>query len=120
MELKLTCPRKKIIEKFKVRYNLLNQRVTSRNLLDSKIFQFADVVFDNIRELEKTLFVRSASNVAQLVAELDRRFKTLESFVAKEETRRANTPQALIAVFMPLTERKVDPSPIFSRPIKRR
>lgn len=89
---KLTTTRKKTLEKFKIRYNALNRRVIKRNLRAPEIFRAADVIFDNIRELEKTLFNQTAAEVAELAAGLDRRFGVLESFVAKtkrvEQTRR--------------------------------
>ncbi|MBP3556112.1 MAG: hypothetical protein J6K20_00190 [Thermoguttaceae bacterium] len=45
-------------------------------------------------------------------------YKDAQAF--NEETHRVNVDGELIAVFTVLTERKVEPSPVFSRPIKRR
>lgn len=137
MEFTLTySPKKisseKILESFKARYDALNERVWRRKLRDPEIFEVADVVFDNIERLEWERYYRTSKEIAEAASEVDRQLRILEAFVVrnelkkgytppkKEKTRQANTPQALIAVFTVLTERKPEPSPVFSRPIKRR
>ena len=132
MRFTLTYSPEKILESFKARYDALNERVIARKLRDSEIFEVADVVFDNIERLEWERFYRTAKEIAEAASEVDRQLRILEAFVIrnelkkgyrppkKEKTRRANVSREFIAVFMPLTERKVEPSPVFSRPVKRR
>lgn len=137
MEFTLTYSPKKIsseriIEGLKDRYDALNERVWRRKLRDSEIFEVAEVVFDNIERLEWERYYRTSKEIAEAASEVDRQLRILEAFVVRNElkkgyrppkkgkTRRANVDEELIAVFTVLTERKVEPSPIFSRPIKRR
>ena len=132
MRFTLTYSPEKILESFKARYDALNERVIARKLRDPEIFEVADVVFDNIERLEWERFYRTAKEIAEAASEVDRQLRILEAFVIrnelkkgyrppkKEKTRRANVSREFIAVFMPLTERKVEPSPVFSRPVKRR
>ncbi len=136
MEYTLTYSTKKIsseriIESLKDRYNALNERVWRRKLRDPEIFEVADVVFDNIERLEWERYYRSAKEIAEAASEVDRQLRILEAFVVRNElkkgyrpqvrqkTRRANVDGELIAVFTVLTERKVEPSPVFCRPVKR-
>lgn len=132
MRFTLTYSPEKILESFKERYDALNERVIARKLRDPEIFEVADVVFDNIERLEWERFYRTSKEIVEAASEVDRQLRILEAFVVrnelkkgyrppkKEKMRRANTPEALISVFTVLTERKVEPSPVFSRPVKRR
>ena len=75
---------------------------------------------------------RTAKEIAEAASEVDRQLRILEAFVVRNElkkgyrpqvrqkTRRANVDGELIAVFTVLTERKVEPSPVLCRPVKRR
>lgn len=122
----------KIIEKLKARYDALNERVWRRKLRDPEIFEVAEVVFDNIERLEWERYYRTSKEIAEAASEVDRQLRVLEAFIVrnelkkgytppkKEKARRANVGEELIVVFTVLTERKVEPSPVFSRPIKRR
>lgn len=137
MEFTLTYSTKKIsseriIESLKDRYDALNERVWRRKLRDSEIFEVADVVFDNIERLEWERYYRTAKEIAEAASEVDRQLRILEAFVVRNElkkgyrpqvrqkTRRANVDGELIAVFTVLMEHKVEPSPVFCRPVKRR
>lgn len=132
MRFTLTYSPEKILESFKARYDALNERVIARKLRDPEIFEVAEVVFDNIERLEWLRFYRTSKEITEAASEVDRQLRILEAFVVrnelkkgyrppkKEKTRRANVGGELIAVFTVLMERKVEPSPVFSRPIKRR
>lgn len=132
MRFTLTCSPEKILESFKARYSALNERVIARKLRDSEIFEVAEVVFDNIERLEWERYYRSAKEIAEAASEVDRQLRILEAFIVRNElkkgyrpqvrqkTRRANVDGELIVVFTVLTERKVEPSPVFCRPVKRR
>lgn len=132
MRFTITYSPEKILESFKARYDALNERVIARKLRDPEIFEVADVVFDNIERLEWERYYRTSKEIAEAASEVDRQLRILEAFVVRNElkkgyrpqvrqkTRGANVDGELIAVFTVLTERKVEPSPVFSRPVKRR
>lgn len=137
MEFTLTYSPKKIsseriIESLKDRYNALNERVIARKLRDREIFEVADVVFDNIERLEWERFYRTSKEIAEAASEVDRQLRILEAFVVRNELKKGYTPPPrqkkrragvsndFIAVWRGLTERKVEPSPVFNRPVKRR